>query len=231
MFNESLIVGLVVLLMCGAVCFYMYVRLMFLEKKVTIMESILVDVKVALDSISMENLVQPAPVPITHTPGPQLSAPVPLEASESEDVPEEKFYSSVLEQAHDAQQVGGGVSADAALATFSDVSANAVDVSGALSALEEEPKVPAVNLDAMTRNELAAYAEKNGIRVKRSQNRGEVLALVRRLVTPQNAQPSAGADTENVSGSNGGTFEAGASLDGNVPMDTDKNGSPLEVGI
>jgi hypothetical protein len=230
MFNESLIVGLVVLLMCGAVCFYMYVRLMFLEKKVTIMESILVDVKVALDSISMENLVQPAPVPITHTPGPQLSAPVPLEASESEDVPEEKFYSSVLEQAHDAQQVGGGVSADAALATFSDVSANAVDVSGALSALEE-PKVPAVNLDAMTRNELAAYAEKNGIRVKRSQNRGEVLALVRRLVTPQNAQPSAGADTENVSGSNGGTFEAGASLDGNVPMDTDKNGSPLEVGI
>ena len=56
MFSESLIIGLIVLLLCGAACFYMYVRITFLEKKFVVMESILVDVRVAMDSLMMEQL-------------------------------------------------------------------------------------------------------------------------------------------------------------------------------
>jgi len=222
MLSESLIIGLVIFLLCGAVSFYMYVRLSFLEKKVGVMESIIVDVRVALDSIMMEHAHQQPPVPISHTPGAQLSAPAPLDASESEAIPEENFYSSVLEQAHDQateqdqeqEKPQEGVTAEKALESF-------------------DAPVPAStvgpNIDAMTRQELVALAESKGLRVKRSLNRAEVLALLRRSNPTQNDTVSTG--TENVSGSAGNTLQAGASLDGSLPVDLDQNGAALEGSL
>jgi hypothetical protein len=223
MLSDSLIIGLVTLLLCGAVCFYMYVRLSFLEKKVTVMESILVDVRVALDSIMMEHSHQP-PVPMTHTPGAELSAPAPLDPSESEAIPEENFYSSVLEQAHDqaeeqAQELKPeeGVTADKALESF--------ETEAPVST--STPVGP--NIDAMTRQELVTLAESKGLRVKRSLNRSEVLALLRRSNPAQNDTVSTG--TGDVSGSAGNTLQAGASLDGSLPVDLDQNGAALEGSI
>jgi hypothetical protein len=219
MTSESLIVGLVVLLLCGAVSFYVYVRVMFLEKKVTVMESILVDVRVALDSIMMEHSAHHA-LPISHTPGAQLSAPAPLDPSEAENIPEEKFYSSVLEQAHDKQEGGDGsgngngaegpaegLTAEAALKSF--------DEAEAASPLVAAPVGP--NLDSMTRQELATLAEKNGLRVKRNMNRAEVLTLLRRSNPAQNDLTSTG--TENVSGSTGTPGQTASSLDGSTTVD------------
>jgi hypothetical protein len=215
MLSESLIVGLVVLLFCGAVLFYVYIRLMFLEKKVTVMESILVDVRVALDSIMMEHSAQHA-VPISHTPGVQLSAPAPLDPSEAESIPEENFYSSVLEQAHDKQeggeqQGGEGLTAEAALKSFDEAES---------AAPLPSPYTPAPvgpNLDSMTRQELVTLAEKNGLRVKRNMNRAEVLSLLRRSNPVQNDLTSTG--TENVSGSAGTPGQTASSLDGNTTVD------------
>jgi hypothetical protein len=215
MLSEPLIVGLVVLLLCGAVSFYVYVRLMFLEKKVTVMESILVDVRVALDSIMMEHSAQHA-LPISHTPGAQLSAPTPLDPSEAENIPEEKFYSSVLEQAHDTQESGDGngngsgaegLTAEAALKSFDEAEAASPPVAA--------PVGP--NLDSMTRQELATLAEKNGLRVKRNMNRAEVLTLLRRSNPAQNDLTSTG--TENVSGSTGTSGQTASSLDGSTTVD------------
>lgn len=217
MTSESLIVGLVVLLLCGAVSFYVYVRLMFLEKKVTVMESILVDVRVALDSIMMEHSAHHA-LPISHTPGAQLSAPAPLDPSEAENIPEEKFYSSVLEQAHDKQE-GGDASGNGAEGAAEGLTAEA-----ALKSFDEaEAAAPAVaapvgpNLDSMTRQELATLAEKNGLRVKRNMNRAEVLSLLRRSNPAQNDLTSTG--TENVSGSTGTPGQTASSLDGSTTVD------------
>ena len=217
MTSESLIVGLVVLLLCGAVSFYVYVRVMFLEKKVTVMESILVDVRVALDSIMMEHSAHHA-LPISHTPGAQLSAPAPLDPSEAENIPEEKFYSSVLEQAHDKQEGGDGngsgaegaaegLTAEAALKSFDEAEAASPPVAA--------PVGP--NLDSMTRQELATLAEKNGLRVKRNMNRAEVLTLLRRSNPAQNDLTSTG--TENVSGSTGTPGQTASSLDGSTTVD------------
>jgi len=223
MLSESLIIGLVVLLMCGAVSFYMYVRLTFLEKKMGVMESIIVDIRVALDSIMMEHAHHPPPLPISQTPGAQLSAPAPLSSSESENIPEEKFYSSVLEQAH--EKVEEGVTAEKALESFDDA-----DTAEAVPSAPSAPSANAVpNIDAMTRQELVTLAESKGLRVKRNMNRTEVIALLRRSAPTQNDVNTTG--TENVSGSTGNTLQAGASLDGSLPVDLNQNGAPVEVAI
>ena len=235
MLSESLIIGLVVLLLCGAVSFYMYIRLTFLEKKVGIMESILVDVRVALDSVMMEHQSQPPPLPISHTPGAQLSAPAPLDPSEAETIPEENFYSSVLEQAHEddseASEKAGGVTAGGVTAG---VTAEGVTAEKALESFQEETAEPSSatsvgpNYDAMTRKELATMAEAKGLRVKRDMNRAEVLSLLRRSSPLQNDMNSTGAG--NVSGASSSN-QAGASLDGSTAVDLGKNGTELESSL
>jgi hypothetical protein len=202
MFSESLFIGRIVLLLCGAACFYMYVRITFLEKKFVVMESILVDVRVAMDSLMMEHMTQPA-APIAVTPGVAMP-PVP---PETDAIPEETFYSSVLEQAHEATE---GQTADAVLESFE--AANDLESSVAQTPVKQ-------NMDSMTRAELVAIAESKGIRVKRSMNRGEVLSLLRRMDPAENDGLATGA--ENVSGSAGGQ-EVGSSLDGVTPMDMER---------
>lgn len=223
MLSDAVIIGLVILLLCSAMCFYMYVRIMFLEKKVTVMESILVDVRVALDSVMMEPVNQP-PLPLTHTPGTIISAPAPLDSSESETIPEENFYSSVLEQAHDKDaEVAGEDNVEKVLESFGDLSGTPTAV-----ALEAEVVV-GPNFDAMTRKELIAIAEKRGLRVKASLNRADVLSLLRRSSPTQNDLVPTGA--ENVSGSTGNTLQPAASFDGSAPVDFGNNGSNLESAL
>jgi len=207
MLSESLIIGLVVLLLCGAVSFYIYARMMYTEKKLTVMESILVDMRVALDSIMSERPGHPSAIPIAHTPGGEV--PGPPEQPESADVAtdlsgspapggesEEKFYSAVLDQAHDVT----------------------AEVTGTTMEESTAATVAPVTFEKMSRAELVAYAEKNGFRVKKSMSRGEIESMLRRAAAAQNATPSTG--TENVSGSMEGPSENGAPLSGDATVDS-----------
>lgn len=204
--------SLIVLLLCGAAFFYIYVRTTFLEKKFVVMESILVDLRVAMDSLMMEHM-SPPPAPIATTPGVQLSPPVPQDDQESEAIPEETFYTSVLEQAHTNSEEAvkqEGETADAVLESFSQN----------VAAVEEQAPPAKQSLDSMTRAELAALAESKGIRIKRSMGKAEVLSLLRRIDSTQNEGLATGA--ENVSGSAGTVQQLGASLDGSSPVDMDQ---------
>jgi hypothetical protein len=195
---DALIVGLIVLLICGAAIFYLYMRISFYERKGSMMESVIVDLKVAIDSLmSSGQGGGAAPVPISPTPEQEveLSAPVPLESSEAENIPEESFYSSVLEQAHEAAPEG---------------------IEKVMETLDAE-EVSEPDLDAMTKNDLLALAEKRGLRAKKSASRNEVLNLLRRSNPLQNSGLTTGAD-------NGSTA---AALDGSV-VDLGQGGSSLE---
>ena len=198
MLDDSLIIGLIVLLICGAACFYLYMRISFVERKLTMIDAVLMDIKMAMDSIMGHNCAKPSPVPIAPTPPP-------------EPIPEESFYSSVLEQAHEESE--------------KDSEKESPDESPEESRetpMEESLDAPeAENLDTMTKNELISLAEKRGLRAKRSSSRNEVIALLRRSPPAQNDAMKAGA--ENVSGSTG----AGASLDGTVNVDLGQ-GTKLE---
>jgi hypothetical protein len=197
---DALIIGLIVLLICGAAIFYLYMRISFYERKGSMMESVIVDLKVAIDSLmSSGQGGGAAPVPISPTPeqAAEISAPVPLESSEAENIPEESFYSSVLEQAHEAAPEG-------------------VTLEKVMETLDAE-EVSEPDLDAMTKNDLLALAEKRGLRAKKSASRNEVLNLLRRSNPLQNSGLTTGAD-------NGSTA---AALDGSV-VDLGHGGSSLE---
>jgi len=183
---DALIVGLVVLVVCGAAFFYLYMRISFYERKGSMMESVIVDLKMAIDSLMSSGFRGGASIPVSPTPEDapvELSGPIPLESSESEPIPEESFYSSVLEQAHEE----AGTSEDATVG----------------------PEVPDANteFETMTKNDLLAEAEKRGLRARKNMNRTDLLTLLRRSVPLPNTGMTAGA--ENVSGS-------AAALDGSV---------------
>jgi len=194
---ESLMIGLIVLLICGAAFFYLYMRISFYERKGSMMESVIVDLKVAIDSLMMSGQGGGAPVPIAPAP-----APVPLD-SEAETIPDESFYSSVLEQAHEETTPEVGITLDKALESFDTVEAQNI----------EEP-----DLEMMTKNDLLVEAEKRGVKAKKSMSRMELLGLLRRSASVQNNTVTAG--TENGSGS-------AAALDGSV-VDLGQDGSSLD---
>ena len=184
MLDDSLIIGLIVLLICSAASFYLYMRISFVERKLSMIDAVLMDIKMAMDSIMGHNCANPSPVPIAPTPPPA-----------AEPIPEESFYSSVLEQAHEE--------------TKEEAHEEVHDIP-----MEESLDAPeAENLDIMTKNDLLALAEKRGLRAKRSSSRNDVITLLRRSSPTQNDTMKAGA--ENVSGSTGAT----ASLDGTVNVD------------
>jgi hypothetical protein len=219
MLSESLIIGLVVLLLCGAVSFYIYARMMYSEKKLTVMESILVDMRVALDSIMSERSGGGHHVPIAHTPGgevpgpqPQPAAPEPApeaEAATAPPEPEDKFYTAVLDQVHE----------DAS------VSPSPLDETAAPAPETAET----IAFEKMSRPELVAYAEKNGLRVRRNMSRGEIETMLRRTATAQNATSTTGAG--NVSGSMEGPQENGAPLSGDAGADSNASNTLLESTI
>lgn len=199
---DSLIIGLIVLFVCAAACFYLYMRISFIERKGGMMESVIVDLKMAIDSLMNSGVGGGhAPIPISPQPKVQLSAPAPLDANESEPIPEESFYSSVLEQAHEEATVPAeapvGISLEKAMEGLTETT--------------EEPE-----LDSMTKNDLLSLAEKRGLRAKKSSSREQLLTLLRRAAPLQNSDNTPGAD------GNGA-----ASLDGSVNVDLGQ-GAALE---
>ena len=199
---DSLIIGLIVLFICGAACFYLYMRISFIERKGGMMESVILDLKMAIDSLMNSGMGGGhAPIPISPQPKVQLSAPAPLDANESESIPEENFYSSVLEQAHEEATVPAEVSPG-------------ISLEKAMEGLTETVVEP--ELDSMTKNDLLAVAEKRGLRAKKSSSREQLLTLLRRSAPLQNSDNTPGADGN-----------AAASLDGSVNVDLGQ-GAALE---
>ena len=226
--NESFIISIVIAILLGAAFVYLYYRLMYTEKKLGMMESILVDVRMTLDSLLLEDRQEAAPpaVPVSSAMLPPMPAstvftqPEPLESSEAEPIPEEKFYSSVLEEAHEAAVDTGAApetsqSIEQALESIHSTESVTAVSSGSI--LTNTASAGSTNYDSMTRSELLALAEKRGVRVKRSASRNEVISVLRRTEAPQNDETTAG--TENASEPTGSLFPSSGPMDSGFPVD------------
>jgi hypothetical protein len=239
MLNESFVLSMVILLLCGAACVYLYYCNAYLEKKVGFMESILIDLRMTLDTLLTEDPAakRGGAVPISSI-LPQrgagsatleetaegvaaagsniatdFTAPEPLDTTEMEQVPEEKFYSSVLEQAH---QEAGDTGATGTVA------AAKIDI-------EDDGAGTAVNYDGMTRNELITLAEQRGLRAKKSSSRAELISLLRRAESLQINGSSAGTDAAGAASEPAGTlFPSSGALDGNFPVDLGQGAESVE---
>jgi len=109
--SEVLFLSAVMLLLIGAMGFYFYSRVSYTDKKINLLESILLDIKMNMD------MEQPLHIP------PPLKEPEPFEPEDSEELKEDTaaMYSSVMEEAAAATENEDSTDAtDAAPATLPD---------------------------------------------------------------------------------------------------------------
>jgi hypothetical protein len=153
--SESATIGILLLLIFGAVSFYLYSRINYTEKRMGLMENMLLDIKMGLESMHKE---EPEFVPEP------VGAPRPMESSEAEPLPEEEtYYQSVLAQAGENE------------AGVTETEAEETEV------VREERPVVSVNYESMTKDDLIALAEKRGAKVGKRPGRKDLIAALKKL--------------------------------------------------
>jgi hypothetical protein len=161
---------MVLALVFGALCFYLYSRITQLEKRVGLTENILLDLKMATENTLMSMAQQESPEQY-HRVEP-ISEPTPIEKEEVENISDEDFYKSVLQQV--AQEVP--------LAT----TASGVEV----------------NYEAMSLKELKAAAKERSLHITKDMNKKDFILALKRSDTglpqqqqPKISEPVAGSDS------------------------------------
>jgi len=190
--SESIAVGVLLMLIFGSAAIYLYSRITYTEKRLSMMESLLVDIKMMIESTEQHG-PPVLPVASVHTPHVKAPAPVQQEAEVEAEAEDESVYTSVLEQAP-------------------------TDVSGTPVDPPTEASKVGPNYDAMTRTELVALLEQRGGRTTKRSSRGEIINMLRKLDSSKNeAVVSGDAVAEPVGGDlsmdTGSTAKLGAKLD------------------
>lgn len=190
--SETMVVAFLGFLVLGAMAFYFYARIMYTEKKIGLLESVLLDIKMTMETEA---------APTNWTGGAKKMKPMPEEeeapapAAETETneiVTDVAYYNSVL--------------ADAS-----------TDLSGTEAVVDaSEEDVAEVDYDAMNRDELGALAEKRGLRVTKRMTKSTVVNLLREADKNSSVTQESGKDVVEGSNSSLGGIE---SLDGGAPLD------------
>lgn len=189
--NEALIVGALLLVFVGAVSFYLYSRIIFNERKMGLIESLLLDIKMSMDMEEEHRHVAPAPVQ-------QQQKPVEIEEVEE--------YKNVLEEVNSESVPALGPSESTVPAPVeTQVLPQPMDSNG-------NPMPPAMaaikNYDDYSRDDLSYLAEKRGLRVTKRMAKGTIIALLQEAdkTAPQQGDDVAGSATtlSAVEGSAGG---------------------------
>lgn len=155
----------VLLLLIGAMGFYFYSRIAYTEKKLSLLETILLDIKMMLE---MEDFNPHHHSPLKYDGGSKNSVqqeeketvvilePESLEKPDSEELKDEtEYYNSVIESVASA-------SPDMNENTNTNESVN-----------------PSVNYEIMSRDELAALGEKRGLKITKRTQRQTIVNLLR----------------------------------------------------
>ncbi len=153
--SDSLTVGLVLALIFGALVFYLYTRIGQIEKRVSLTENILLDLKMATENTLMAMSAPPHHHVHEVERVEAVSGPEPVQKEEVEEVGDEDFYKSVLEQAQ----------------TKTDVPVQHESVQGV--------KVEA-NYEAMTLKELKEEAKRRGVKVSANAHKRDIIDSLKR---------------------------------------------------
>ena len=173
--SDALTIGMVLTLVFGAICFYLYSRIAQVEKRVGLTENILLDLKMATENTLMSMAQQEPPEQYQRVE--PISEPTPIEKEEVENISDEDFYKSVLQQA--AQEVP--------LATTT-------------ASLE-------VNYEAMSLKELKAAAKERSLHITKDMNKKDFILALKRSDTGLPQQPKVSEPLAGSEGSNGRSEE------------------------
>jgi hypothetical protein len=179
--SDTLTIGLVLALVFGALFFYLYSRIGQVEKRISLTENILLDLKMATENTMMAMASVPMPSHSSHHQEDQIDRvepigqPEPVEKEEIEQIPDEEFYKQVLEQAQES------TSAIPDASSSPSSSSNRVEV----------------NYESMTLKELRAEAKRKGVSVSANAPKKDVIdALKRQGQTANVLEPVPGSDGE-----------------------------------
>lgn len=209
--NEVLIVGMLFLVLLGATAFYFYSRLLYTERKMGLIESILLDIKMSMDMEEEHDVVYEGKIgpggKVSMTP-PQAPAPQAQPSSTENDI---AYYNAVLESTPTSEDT-------------TKVTEMPPEMPSPMPPAPPAPQVVApqplpaseINYDAYSRDELAAIAERRGLRVTKRMGKTAIVNLLRE----SGANPSGAPEQEVADG-----VPASSSLEGSG------GGAPLDAGM
>jgi hypothetical protein len=185
--NDTLTVGLILILLFGAVSLYLYTRVQQCEQKLNLVESILLDIKMSAELREYPEL--PAPVQgrngdQDHDKGRRRgNSKDNNNNSNNSNNSEDALYASALEEAHLDAEVS-------ALPPLPEESASGVEVAEAatVATKTEEIKaksVPTVNYESMTLAELKAIGKQRSITGLSAMKRSQILEALRNADSKQ----------------------------------------------
>jgi hypothetical protein len=202
--SDALTIGIVITLVFGALFFYLYSRLAQNEKRVSLIENILLDLKMSADAgwgvhgVTQDGMEEQLEA-VNHVE--PISPPQPL-ASEDVDTNDESMYKDIL-----AQTSASDVKVPQDEIKSFDVSATTK--TGSPKSSVQVTKVQA-NYEAMSNKELKGLAKTRGVNVPSQAGKKEIIAALRK---GEGAAAAAPTPSPVEAGSFLGSQE-GASLDG-----------------
>lgn len=176
--SDALTIGIVITLVFGALFFYLYSRLTQNEKRVSLIENILLDLKMSADagwgvhgSIQEENQEEDSMVVDQVKP---VSAPEPL-ASEDVDTNDESMYKDLLAQTNAPDvQLASGRSVDE-IKSFDLNTNKASSPKAPIQVTKVQP-----NYESMSNKELKSLAKQRGISISSAAGKKEIIAALRK---------------------------------------------------
>jgi len=203
--SETLIVSVLFVLLLAAATFYFHSRMLYSERKIDLLENILLDIKMNMEMMSdQENGHLPGAVPSSNK----------VVASNEKD--EMAFYNSILEE----------VKTDASTPVLPDgptgLEGPSEDVAHDIAtAAASAAAVPQVNYDDMTREDLVLLVEKRGLRATKRMSKQNIAALLRESDKNTYGTSQSGNEVNGPTGtSNGIPSVEGSSL--GAPLDMDQ---------
>ena len=205
--SESIAIAIFLILLFGSATVYLYSRITYNEKRLGMMESLLVDIKMMIES-SEEERAPVMPVASVYS---YPASPKEVRAEAKEDQDDESMYTAVLEQADTSGK---------------ELEAEETEV---LEEALEEAEAPVnqkvrANYDGLTRAELATLAEQRSIRVTKRAGRGEIISALRKADESNNATAATGKEN-----APGALFPADGPLGGDLSLDSGNAGAELDA--
>ena len=164
--NDTLTLGLILVLLFGAASLYLYTRIQQCEQKLNLVESILLDIKM---SAELQGYPEPPPLPLKRV----EVVPPSTKASPFVSMDEQELYQGALDEALEAEPLDGDVE------EITEVTPTAS--TAPLEQQESQPQQSKVttNFESMTLAELKGVAKQRGLSGISSMKRSQLLEALK----------------------------------------------------
>jgi len=175
--NDAIMIGVVLTLIFGAVVFYLYNRLSMTERKMGLVEGVLTDLKIMMDSApfamnSPDSMSRPSMQEFEPTPEylNAISGPFPLKEEEVEEVVSDDEYKMVMDQATSTPVSETPYKS----LQIDELAGVPVTATNAISVTKLSP-----DLDSMTLKEVQALAKQKGLTVPTGSRRKAIIDMLK----------------------------------------------------